>query len=85
MIGWILAGLAAAATVSAIVIVIRGVITKNRIREKMREEGIRRMIVQKVDECSNIVKLEDLNSDKTIEIQGDGISSEIDEYDTIVI
>lgn len=80
MLGWILLGLA---TVAVGVIIISGVVTKNRIREKLRENGIKDALITSINSCTNTVKLEDLNSDKTLEIRGDDLDDELDEYITI--
>lgn len=80
MLGWILLGLATAAVG---VIVISGMVTKNRIKEKMRERGMKEAIITEINNCTNTVKLEDLESDDTLEIRGDELDYELDEYDTI--
>lgn len=80
MLGWILLGLA---TVAVGVIVISGIVTKNRIKEKLRERGLKDALITSIDSCTNTVKLEDLYSDKTLEIRGDGIDDELDEFITI--
>jgi ABC-type bacteriocin/lantibiotic exporter with double-glycine peptidase domain len=80
MLGWILLGLATAAVG---VIVISGMVTKSRIKEKMREKGLHETIITEINYCTNTVKLEDLYSDDTLEIQGDELDYELEEYDTI--
>lgn len=80
MLGWILLGLATAAVG---VIVISGMVTKSRIREKMREKGMKEAIITEINNCTNTVKLEDLYSDDILEIRGDELDYELDEYDTI--
>lgn len=82
MLGWILLGLA---TVAVGVIIISGVVTKARIKEKMKERGIEMAIITSINNCTNTVKLEEFGSDKTIEIRGDDLDSELDEYDTIFV
>lgn len=82
MLGWILLGLATAAVG---VIIISGMVTKSRIKEKMRERGFEMAIITEINKCTNTVKLEELCSDKTIEIRGDDIDCELDEYDTIAV
>lgn len=82
MLGWILFGLLAA-TVG--VIVISGMVTKNRIKEKMREKGMKKALITAIENCSNTVKLKALYSDETIEIQGDELDDELDEYDVIAV
>lgn len=82
MLGWILLGLATAAVG---VIIISGMVTKARIKEKMKERGIEMAMITAINNCTNTVKLEELGSDKTIEIRGDDLDSELDEYDTIFV
>lgn len=81
MLGWILLGLATAAVG---VIVISGMITKSRLKEKMREKGMKEALITEINNCTNTVKLEDLYSDDTLEIRGDEVDYELDEYDTIM-
>lgn len=83
MLGWIIGGLIAAAAVTAIVVTITGVINKQRISEAMRSNGIKNALINEIDNCENVVKLEDMDSDKTIEIHGDSVSSSLDEYDMV--
>ena len=82
MLGWILLGLA---TVAVGVIIISGMVTKARIKEKMKERGTEMAMITAINNCTNTVKLEELGSDKTIEIRGDDLDSELDEYDTIFV
>lgn len=80
MLGWILVGLATAAVG---VVIISGMVTKSRIKEKMQSRGIEMAIITEINKCTNTVKLEELCSDKTLEIRGDALDCELDEYDTI--
>lgn len=80
MLGWILLGLAAAAVG---VIVISGIVSKSRIKEKMRENGIKDAIITEINNCTNTVKIEDLYGDKTLEIRGDDLDDELEEDDVI--
>ncbi len=82
MLGWILLGLA---TVAVGVIVISGTVTKMRIREQMQNKNLKEMLVTEIDSCTNTVKLSDLYSDQTMEIRGDDVSDDLDEYDIIRI
>lgn len=81
MLGWILLGLA---SVAVGVIVISGVVDKGKLRMQMRAHGMQEAVITQIDACRNVVKLEDLNSDNTIEIQGDDLSYDLEEYDTII-
>lgn len=80
MLGWILLGLAAAAVG---VVVISGIVSKNRIKEKMRENGIKDAIITEINNCTNTVKLESLYGDETLEIRGDDLDDELEEEDVI--
>ncbi|MCM1251674.1 MAG: hypothetical protein NC321_02550 [Clostridium sp.] len=82
MLGWILLGIATAAVG---VVIISGIVTKNRIKEKLRERGIKEAMITEINKCTNTVKLEELGSEKIIEIRGDDLDSELDEYDTIFV
>lgn len=82
MLGWILLGLL---TATVGVIVISGVVTKNRIKEKMREKEIEKVLIEQIDRCRNTAKLKDLDSGDTIEIQGDELDDELEEYDIIAV
>lgn len=80
MLGWILAGLAVMAVG---VIIISGMITESRIKEEMRSRNLEDMLITEINRCTNTIKLEDLYSDKTLEIKGDDIDCSLGEYDTI--
>lgn len=82
MLGWILLGIAATAVG---VVIISGMVTKNRIREKLRERGFKMAMITVIDTCTNTVKLEDFGNDKTIEIRGDALDNELNEYETIFV
>ena len=71
MLGWILLGMAA---VAVGVIVISGIVDKSSIKEQMEERDIEDLLITKINTCNNTVKLRDLWSDETIEIQGDYIA-----------
>lgn len=83
LLGLILKGIVVAAALSAIVIVVNGIITKEKIRKQLKEKGVEDAIVDKIDNCSNTVTLKDLESENTYEIRGDDIDSDIDEGDVI--
>ena len=76
MLGWILLGLLCATTV---VVVISGTITKSRIRDTMNEQDIKEAVITAIDTCENKVRLEDVNSGKVLELQGDGVAYELNE------
>lgn len=82
LLGWILAGLAGAAVIG---LVVYGVITKQKIKEQLAQRGIRWALVNAIDTCDNIVSLTDLDSKRSIEIRGNGVSNEINENDIITV
>lgn len=74
----------ALAVAATIIITIGGIITKDKIRQESNNRDIDGdLLVEKIDNCTNIVTLKELYGDKKIEIQGDAISSDI--YEGIVI
>ncbi len=74
MIGWIIAGLLAA---SVLVIVVSGIIDKQKTKEALKGEGFKDAIVKSVDKTKNVITVEELLSGKKCQIEGDGISDEI--------
>ena len=81
-LGWLLAGLVGAAVIG---LVVYGLITKQKIREQLQSQGIRRTIVSAIDNCSNVVTLTDLDNNTKIEVRGDGIAYDIHENDIITV
>lgn len=71
------------AAVVTIVIYIYGTITRAKLKKKLREKEISETIITEIDRCDNIVRLEDLDSDKKIEVRGDDVSYSLDEGDYI--
>lgn len=80
---FLLRGLILACAVSAIVIVVNGIVTKEKIRQQLKSKGVENAIVKAIDGCSNTVTVADLESDNTYEIRGDDIDDEIDVGDQI--
>lgn len=76
---------AAVAAVAAIVINISGMITKATLQENLKGKNMSAVIVKKINRCTNQISLEDLNSDQTVEVHGDGVSYELYEGDVIYI
>lgn len=81
----VLLAAAAVATVAAVVVYVAGTITRSKLEEKLRENGIENAMIKAIDYCSNVVKLDDMDSDKTVEIHGDDVSYELDEGDRIYV
>lgn len=83
MLGFIL-GAATVLTIGAAVICyVNGKINKEKVKEQMRLKKIKNAFVSKVDRCNNTVKMTDLESGNEIIIQGDDISYNIYESQTI--
>ena len=59
--------------------VVKGIIDKKALQEKMYQEAIKTAILTLVNTCENRVRLKDLAGDSEIELRGDGISSELKE------
>ncbi|MBP1543418.1 MAG: hypothetical protein J6A16_04920 [Oscillospiraceae bacterium] len=85
LLGRAILAAAAVAAVAAIVIVIHGMITPDKLRRKLKENGVKDALVKAIDECNNVISLEELESDRTIEVRGDSIDDCIEEYDTIYV
>jgi hypothetical protein len=80
MLGWILLGLLATAT---IVVVISGCINKSKVKETVQDKNLQGGVVEMVDRCRNVVKWKDLNSDQEYEMQGESVGDDIHEGDVI--
>lgn len=81
----VLLAAAAVATVAAIVIYISGTITRSKLKEKLRDNDIKDAMIEKIDNCENVVTLKDMDSDKTLEIHGDDVDYELYEGDRIYV
>lgn len=85
MLGWIIAGILGAAAVGAIIVYVTGTINRNKIKEKMREQGVKNAIIDSINNCDNVVSLRDIENDTQYEIHGDDIDYNIDEGDVIYV
>lgn len=81
----VLLAAAAVATVAAIVVYVSGTITRRRLEEKLRENGIEDALIEAIDYCDNVVSIKDMDSDKTLEVHGDDVDYELDEGDRIYV
>lgn len=72
MFGWILGVLLGVAAV-AIVVYVSGTITRPKVTEKLRDNGIKNAMIEKINYCDNVVSIKDMDSDKTLEIHGDDV------------
>lgn len=81
----VLLAAAAVATVAAIVVYVSGTITRRKLEEKLQENGIEDALIKAIDYCDNVVTVEDMDSDQTLEIHGDDVDYELDEGDRIYV
>lgn len=81
----VLLAAAAVATVAAIVVYVSGTITRRKLEEKLRENGIEDALIKAIDYCDNVVTIEDMDSDQMLEIHGDDVDYELDEGDRIYV
>ena len=58
---------------------IKGIIDKRKIQEAMRDKDIQEGVIESVNRSAKRVKLKDVRRGSSLEIEGDGISSEIHE------
>lgn len=82
--------IAAAAVAAAIVIYISGKITREKMKQKLKEEGIGDILIREVNKCTNVISAEALYSDgvsdkKKFEFHGDSISDDICKKDVIYV
>ena len=72
--------LGAALLIGAIAVyTIKGIIDKRKIQEAMRDKDIQEGVIESVNRSAKRVKLKDVRRGSSLEIEGDGISSEIHE------
>lgn len=83
----ILGGLLFAAAAVTTFYVISGIITRNKIRETLKNnsENINDAIITQINNCTNEISIKDLYSNCEYTIQGDGISNEIYNGEVITI
>lgn len=81
ILGRILFDLAIAAVSSlavvSTIICIKGIIDRRNLRNLCNQNGIQEAIVTMIDKCQNRVTLKDLQSNKSVTYEGDGISDDI--------
>lgn len=88
MLGFALRVLLAAAMVVAvanIVIYVSGTITRAKLEEKLRDNDIENALIKAIDRCDNVIMIEDIDSDKTLEIHGDDVDYELYENARIYV
>ena len=79
----ILLAAAAVGTVAAIVVYVKGSINRSKLQQKAQAQNINKFIIKEIDRCNNVVKFEDMYSDKEVEVRGDDVDWDIDEGDII--
>lgn len=80
MLGWIMLGLI---TVGAIVVVITGIITIKKIKEAMIKHKMKSALIAEIDSCDNVIKLEEMETGKKLEMRGDNVSCDIQENNIV--
>ena len=79
----LIGGLLLVAVAAIFTIYISGTITKAKLERELAQRNLRVGIIKAVDNCNNVIKLEDLDSDDVYEVHGDAIDYDIDENDYI--
>ena len=91
LLGTVAAGVAAAGAMAVgnaakhIVIVIIGIINKKRVKDALKSKGIEDAIIKEINNCTNTVSLNELNSGQKIEVRGDAIDNALEEGDVIYV
>ena len=80
MLGWIMLGLIPA---GAIVVVITGIITIKKIKEAMIKHKMKSALIAEIDSCDNVIKLEEMETGKKLEMRGDNVSCDIQENNIV--
>ena len=82
MLGWIMLGLI---TAGAIVVVITGIITIKKIKEAMIKHKMKSALIAEIDSCDNVIKLEEMETGKKLEMRGDNVSCDIQENNIVYV
>ena len=80
MLGWIMLGLI---TAGAIVVVITGIITIKKIKEAMIKHKMKSALIAEIDSGDNVIKLEEMETGKKLEMRGDNVSCDIQENNIV--
>lgn len=81
----IIGGIIAAVATAAIVIYVKGRVTKQKIREQLKEKGVETAVINMINSCNNTVSVKDWESDQEYEIRGDDVDSSLYESQKIYI
>lgn len=82
---WRLLGYIAAAlfAVAVMTYVVKGIIDRRKLKQAMRDNDIQEAIIDTVNRNARKVKLKDIKRDKYLEVEGEGIDSDIREGERI--
>lgn len=81
----IIGGIIAAVIASAIVIYINGRINRSSIKSALESKNVKGAIIKQIDSCSNVVTLEELESDQEYEIHGDDVDISLNTGEVIYV
>lgn len=76
-LGDFLLGAAALAAAVFLTVYVVGQINRSSLEQKLRSKNIKKAIIKEIDRCNNVVKLKDLDNDRTLEVRGDSVSLEL--------
>lgn len=85
VLGFGLLALIIGITTTAIVIHIKGAITRKKLQEELLKKNINGVMITAINRCKNCLSLKDLDSGKTLQIQGDAISDDLHKKDRIYV
>lgn len=82
-LGRLLAGIVVAAVgalaVAVTVKTVKSILDRNRLANLAHSDGMRSALVETIQHCDNKVTLKDLNSNKRVTYQGEGIGRDVRE------
>ena len=62
-----------------IIITIKGIITPEKLEEKKKEYELKKIAIDNVNTCKNVVRFCDMETGNLYKVEGDGISNKIRE------
>ena len=82
----LLLGAAGAVATAAVVFTVKQKIDKKQLKKAMESNGVKRGLIKSINNTTNVVKLQDLDSkDTIIEVHGEDVSSNLQTGDTIYV
>ena len=66
-------------------LIVKEIIDRKKIREEMLKADMRKAIVQQINRSKSTIKLDDLESDKVLELKGEKIADDIKEGEVIYV